>query len=91
MKQTLVEMGISIALAVALSYLKFFTMPQGALLLTDGSDRNFGGSSGHYTGISRWVNIRSNSYVIKPKFFHPLQGLLDYPVAFLLLDLLESG
>ncbi|MDO4560673.1 MAG: energy-coupled thiamine transporter ThiT [bacterium] len=78
----LVEGALSIALAVVLSYFKIFTMPQGGsvsltlLPLLIFSFRNgwrYGILVGAVTGLLR---LMLGGYVV-----HPLQALLDYPVA----------
>lgn len=78
----LVEGALSIALAVVLSYFKLFSMPQGGsvsltllplLVFSFRSGWRYGIFVGAVTGLLR---LMLGGYVV-----HPLQALLDYPVA----------
>ncbi len=83
---TLVEMGISIALAVALSYLKFFTMPQGgSVTLQMVPIVILAARLGTIPGLVGGLTFGLIRMLLSPSFFHPLQGLLDYPVAFFVI------
>lgn len=85
---TLVEIAISVALAVALSYLKFFRMPQGGsvslqmvpiVVLAVRCGTIPGLIGGLLFGIIRMM--------LSPAFYYPLQALLDYPIAFTTIGL----
>ena len=78
----LVEGALSIALAVVLSYFKLFSMPQGGsvsltllplLIFAFRNGWRYGIFVGAVTGLLR---LMLGGYVV-----HPLQALLDYPVA----------
>ncbi len=85
---TLVEIAISVALAVALSYLKFFRMPQGGsvslqmvpiVVLAVRCGTIPGLIGGLLFGIIRMM--------LSPDFYYLLQALLDYPIAFTTIGL----
>lgn len=87
--QALAEAGMMIALAALLSTVKIFRMPQGGSV-TAGSmipiliiALRWGPRTGLLTGAAYGV-VR---YMMSGYVVHPLQGLLDYPVAFALLGL----
>ena len=78
----LVEGALSIALAVVLSYFNLFSMPQGGsvsltllplLIFAFRNGWRYGIFVGAVTGLLR---LMLGGYVV-----HPLQALLDYPVA----------
>lgn len=85
----LVETGVMIAAAVALSYVKVFKMPQGGsvtlgsmvpiLLISLRYGAGWGIGAGAITGLIQ--------YMLEPYFVHPAQFLLDYPLAFAALGL----
>lgn len=82
--QFLVQAGIMIAIATVLSYIKIFQMPQGGSV-TAGSmipimliGLIYGPKKGIITGIVHGLlQALLEGYVV-----HPLQFLLDYPIAF---------
>lgn len=91
----LMEIAVMIALSTVLSQIKVFSMPQGGTI-TAGSmvpillvglrhGTKWGVTAGVLTGI---LNL-----IIDPAVVHPIQALLDYPVAFGMLGLagLASG
>lgn len=87
--QRLVELGIAIALVVVLSNVRIYRLPQGGSI-TAGSmvpifyvALRWGARWGILAGILAGVV----NYIADPYFVHPLQVLLDYPVAFGLLGL----
>ncbi|MFZ5814056.1 MAG: energy-coupled thiamine transporter ThiT [Bacillota bacterium] len=85
----LVETAIMIALAVALSYVKLFKMPQGGsvtlgsmvpiMLIALRHGAGWGVATGAIAGLIQ--------YMLEPYFVHPVQFLLDYPLAFAALGL----
>lgn len=91
--QMLVEGGIMIALAVVLSYIKIYTAPNGGSV-TAGSmipillfAIKWGAGPGVFVGATYGIL----DFILKPYFYHPLQLLLDYPIAFGLLGLAGIG
>jgi len=80
----LVETAIMVAAAVALSYVKIWEMPQGGsvtlgsmvpiLLIALRHGTGWGVTAGVLTGVLQ--------YMLDPYFYHPIQVLLDYPIAF---------
>jgi len=84
----LTEGAIAVALTIVLSYLKVWQLPQGGSVTLENvplllyAFRN-GGRAGFLTGfVAGGLQILLGGYVI-----HPLQGLLDYPMAFAALGL----
>lgn len=82
--QRLVELGIAIALVVVLSNVRIYKLPQGGSI-TAGSmvpifyvALRWGVKWGIIAGILAGVV----NYIFEPFFVHPLQVLLDYPIAF---------
>lgn len=85
----LVETAVMIAAAVALSYIRLFKMPQGGsvtlgsmvpiLLISLRHGTRWGVTAGVLTGLIQ--------YLQDPYMAHPIQFLLDYPIAFGLLGL----
>jgi len=78
------EMSGAIALSAVLSYVKFFTLPQGGSV-TAGSmipilwyALRRGGKRGMAVGATYGL-VR---LVLKPEVYYPAQVLLDYPIAF---------
>ena len=76
--------GISLALSVGLSFIKFFEMPNGGsislfsvlpLLL-------FGFIYGTKKGLLVGIILGTVNCIINPYIVHPMQFLLDYPLAF---------
>lgn len=85
--RALVEAGVAIALAVALSYVKVWKLPQGGSV-TAGSMIPIifvAFRWGPGVGISAGVVYGLLQFALEPFFVHPVQFLLDYPVAFGLL------
>lgn len=85
--QRLVEIGIAVALVAVLSNIRVYKMPQGGSI-TAGSlvpifyiALRWGGKAGVLAGVLAGVV----NYILEPFFVHPVQLLLDYPVAFGLL------
>lgn len=81
--QVLVEGALAIALSLAFSYVKFWRMPQGGsitledlplMLFALRHGLRFGIGAGMVSGLLQLV---LGGYVV-----HPLQALLDYPLAF---------
>ena len=80
----LVEIGIAVALVAVLSNVRVYKLPQGGSI-TAGSlvpifyiALRWGGRAGVLAGVlAGLVN-----YIFEPVFVHPVQALLDYPVAF---------
>lgn len=80
----LVESAVMIGAAVALSFVKVWEMPQGGsitlgsmvpiILIALRYGAGWGVTAGAVAGILQ--------FIIKPEFYHPVQVLLDYPVAF---------
>jgi thiamine transporter len=89
----IVESGVMVALATILSYIKIYHMPQGGSL-TAGSmvpiilvGLRYGVKKGLLVGIVYGV-LQS---ILEPFVVHPVQYLLDYPIAFGLLGLSGIG
>lgn len=89
----IVESGVMVALATILSYIKLYHMPQGGSL-TAGSmvpiiliGLRYGVKKGVLVGIVYGV-LQS---ILEPFVVHPVQYLLDYPIAFGLLGLSGIG
>lgn len=82
--QRLVELGIAIALVVVLSNVRIYKLPQGGSI-TAGSmvpifyiALRWGAKWGITAGIAAGIV----NYIFDPFFAHPVQVLLDYPLAF---------
>lgn len=82
--QRLVETAVALALVAVLSRIKVYQLPQGGSI-TAGSmvpvfyiALRWGGWWGVLTGIL----AGAINYVSEPFFVHPIQVLLDYPIAF---------
>lgn len=91
--QFIVEAGVMVALATILSYIKLYHMPQGGSL-TAGSmvpiiliGLRYGVKKGLLVGVVYGV-LQS---ILEPFVVHPIQYLLDYPIAFGLLGLSGIG
>lgn len=85
----LAEAGIMIALSVLLSFVKIYQMPNGGSI-TAGSMIPilfFALKWGFRPGITVGIAYGIVDFIIKPYFYHPVQVLLDYPVAYGLLGL----
>lgn len=85
----LAEGGIMIALSVLLSLIKIYQMPNGGSV-TAGSMVPillFALKWGLTPGITVGVAYGIIDFIIKPSFYHPIQVLLDYPIAYGLLGL----
>lgn len=85
--QRLVEIAIAVALVAVLSNIRVYKLPQGGSI-TAGSlvpifyvALRWGGKWGVLAGVLAGVV----NYIFEPFFVHPVQVLLDYPVAFGLL------
>ena len=87
----LVEGGLAAALAIALSYLKLWRMPQGGSVTLENIpllifSLRWGIKAGMGAGVvAGIVQLMLGGYVV-----HPLQALLDYPLAFGALGLAGS-
>lgn len=89
----LTEGGMMIALSVLLSYIKIYTLPNGGSI-TAGSMiplMIFAIRWGVGPGIIVGATYGVLDFILKPYFYHPIQFLLDYPVAFGLLGLAGLG
>lgn len=85
----LAEGGIMIALSVLLSLIKIYQMPNGGSV-TAGSMVPillFALKWGLGPGVTVGVAYGIIDFIIKPSFYHPIQALLDYPIAYGLLGL----
>lgn len=89
----IVEAGIMVALATILSYIKLYHMPQGGSV-TAGSmvpivlvGLRYGVKKGVLVGVLYGV-LQS---ILEPYVVHPVQYVLDYPLAFGLLGLSGVG
>lgn len=89
----LTEGGVLIALSVILSYIKVYTAPNGGSV-TAGSMipiMLFAIRWGIGPGIMVGATYGMLDFLLKPQFYHPIQFILDYPVAFGLLGLAGLG
>lgn len=85
----LVEGGMMIALATILSYVKIYSAPMGGSV-TAGSMIPiilFAIRWGMIPGITIGGLYGILQFILEPYFYHPLQLILDYPLAFGLLGL----
>lgn len=85
----LAEGGVMIALSILLSYIKIYQAPQGGSV-TAGSmipimffAMRWGVGLGVFVGAIYGIL----HFILKPYFYHPLQFLLDYPIAYGFLGL----
>lgn len=84
----LVEASLSVALAVTLSYVKIFRMPQGGSITLENVplllfSLRYGVKFGLVTGaVAGLLQLMLGGYVA-----HPAQAFLDYPLAFAVLGL----
>lgn len=89
----LIEGGVMIALAVILNQIKLFQMPNGGSITLGGYVPIFiyalrwGGIPGIICGALYGVL----DGILNPFFFHPVQVLLDYPIAYGALGLAGFG
>jgi thiamine transporter len=83
------EIGIAIALSAVLSLVKVYKLPQGGSITAASMVPIFYVALrwGVQPGIVAGVLTGLVNYVIEPVFVHPLQFLLDYPLAFAALGL----
>ena len=89
----LTEGGMMIALSVLLSHIKVYTLPNGGSV-TAGSMiplMIFAIRWGIGPGIIVGATYGILDFILKPYFYHPLQFILDYPLAFGLLGLAGLG
>ena len=82
--QRLVELGIAIALVVVLSNVRIYKLPQGGSITAGSMVPIFYIALrwGARWGITAGILAGVVNYIFEPFFVHPLQVLLDYPVAF---------
>ncbi len=78
------ESGIAVALAAALGLVKVYQLPQGGSVTAGSMVPVFALSLrwGARTGVVAGVLLGLVNFVLEPVFVHPVQFLLDYPVAF---------
>ena len=82
------EIGIAVALAVVLNFVTLFRMPQGGSVNLEMLPIliiaiRWGGVLGMYTGlVYGLVQLTLNPYIV-----HPLQFILDYPLAYMVLGI----
>ncbi|SMG35210.1 energy-coupled thiamine transporter ThiT [Dethiosulfovibrio salsuginis] len=87
----LVEASLSVALAVTLSYVKLFRMPQGGSITLENVplllfSLRYGLKAGFGAGaVAGLLQLMLGGYVA-----HPIQAVLDYPLAFAALGLAGS-
>lgn len=89
----LTEGGMMIALSLILSYIKIYTLPNGGSI-TAGSMiplMIYALRWGVGPGIAVGATYGLLDFILKPYFYHPLQFILDYPLAFGLLGLAGIG
>lgn len=89
----LTEGGILIALSILLSYIKIYQAPNGGSV-TAGSMipiMIFAIRWGLGPGIFMGATYGLVDFLLKPSFYHPIQFLLDYPIAFGFLGLAGLG
>ncbi len=80
----LAESGVAVALAAALGMVKVYQLPQGGSI-TAGSMVPVLALSlrwGAWTGTVAGVLLGLVNFALEPVFLHPVQFLLDYPLAF---------
>ena len=85
----LAEGGIMISLSILLSFIKIYQMPNGGSV-TAGSMVPillFALKWGMGPGVTVGVAYGIIDFIIKPSFYHPIQVLLDYPIAYGFLGL----
>ncbi|HLV50063.1 MAG TPA: energy-coupled thiamine transporter ThiT [Erysipelothrix sp.] len=89
----LTEGGLMIALAILLSYIVIYQAPNGGSISAGSMIPLliFAIRWGTLPGILVGALYGVLDFLIKPYFYHPLQFLLDYPIAFGLLGLAGIG
>jgi thiamine transporter len=87
--QRLVELGIAVALVVVLSNVRIYKLPQGGSITAGSMVPIFYIALrwGAKWGITAGIVAGIVNYIFDPFFTHPIQVLLDYPVAFGVLGL----
>ncbi|HEX6988671.1 MAG TPA: energy-coupled thiamine transporter ThiT [Bacillota bacterium] len=85
--RVLVESAVMIALGTVLSLIKVYSMPQGGSVTAASMlpVMLIGFRWGARAGLAAGVVYGMVQYLIEPFYVHPVQMLLDYPVAFGLL------
>lgn len=80
----LAETGIAVALSAALGLVKVYQLPQGGSITAGSMVPVFWLSLrwGPRTGVVAGTVLGLVNFVLEPVFLHPVQFLLDYPVAF---------
>lgn len=80
----LVELGIAVALVAVLSNVRIYKLPQGGSITAGSMVPIFYIALrwGAKWGIAAGVMAGVVNYILEPFFVHPLQVLLDYPIAF---------
>lgn len=80
----LAEVAIAIALSVVLGMLKVYQLPQGGSITAGSMVPVFYVALrwGTRTGVVAGVLVGLVNFLLEPVFLHPVQFLLDYPVAF---------
>lgn len=78
------EVAIAIALSVVLGMLKVYQLPQGGSITAGSMVPVFYVALrwGARTGVLAGVLVGLVNFLLEPVFMHPVQFLLDYPVAF---------
>lgn len=87
------EGGMMIALSLLLSYIKIYTLPNGGSI-TAGSMIPlviYAIRWGVGPGIAIGASYGIVDFILKPYFYHPIQFLLDYPIAFAMLGIAGLG
>lgn len=81
--RTLVECALCVALSVVLSYFKIFRMPQGGSVTLEMAPLFF---FAYRHGVKWGISAGALSGLLQMLFggyiYHPLQAILDYPLAF---------
>lgn len=87
------EGGMMIALSVLLSYIKIYTLPNGGSITAASMIplMIYAIRWGIGPGIAVGATYGIIDFILKPYFYHPIQFLLDYPIAFGLLGLAGLG
>lgn len=80
----LAEAGIAVALSAALGLVKVYQLPQGGSITAGSMVPVFWLSLrwGPRTGVLTGALLGLVNFVLEPVFLHPVQFILDYPVAF---------
>ncbi|MCL4499270.1 MAG: energy-coupled thiamine transporter ThiT [Chloroflexi bacterium] len=86
--RTLVEIALAVALAAALHMVKVITLPQGGSVSLEMLPIILiGFRRGVVPGVVAGVLASPILYALEPFYVHPVQLLLDYPIAFGVLGL----